>query len=201
MQSRDQLRAQIRARRRALSRDEQTRRSRMIAHQLVRSRAFLNARRLAAYIPVRGEADPLPALAQARRLGKAVYLPVLAPFGEDRLWFVEWKTHVPLTRNRFGIPEPRRRRQDLLSPTQLDLVLAPLVGFDDLGNRLGMGGGFYDRSFAFLNHRTRWHRPLLIGYAYAFQEIERLQACAWDVRLDGVVTEAGLTLFGHRAPA
>ena len=189
MQSRDQLRTRIRAQRRALSAAESAQRSRLIAHHLVGSRLFMNCRRLSAYIPVRGE---------ARRLGKSVYLPVLAPFGEDRLWFVHWHPEIPLVPNRFGIPEPKRRRTDLLSPTQLDVALAPLVGFDDLGNRLGMGGGFYDRTFAFLRHRARWHRPILIGYAYDFQQVDRLQSHDWDVRLDGVVTEQGLTMFRHR---
>jgi 5-formyltetrahydrofolate cyclo-ligase len=74
-------------------------------------------------------------------------------------------------------------------------VLAPLVAFDRSGNRLGMGGGYYDRSFAYLRHRVHWRRPRLIGYAYGFQEVQALERAHWDVPLSGVVTELGLRLF------
>jgi 5-formyltetrahydrofolate cyclo-ligase len=76
-------------------------------------------------------------------------------------------------------------------------VLTPLVAFDLHGNRLGMGGGFYDRTFEFLNRHTHWRRPLLIGLAYDFQRVEQLYSHGWDVRLSGVVTEQGFVSFRH----
>lgn len=198
MDHRDQLRRELRARRLALTRAERDRLARAIARQLARSHLFLASRRIAAYLPVRGEASPLPLIARALALGKQVYLPVLSPLHDGRLWFCAYHGHRPLARNRFGIPEPRPRDGGLLPATGLDLVLAPLVGFDARGNRLGMGGGFYDRTFAFRNARRHWHRPRLIGYAYAFQQVAHLAACHWDVPLDGVVTEQGLRLFEPR---
>jgi 5-formyltetrahydrofolate cyclo-ligase len=79
----------------------------------------------------------------------------------------------------------------------LDLVLVPLVGFDARGNRLGMGGGFYDRHFAFLRNRRAWRRPLLIGIAFDVQRVPRLSDAAHDVPLWGIVTERGI--YGHAA--
>ena len=79
-----------------------------------------------------------------------------------------------------------------LAPHALDIVLVPLLAFDRRGTRLGSGGGYYDRSFAFLHGQARPHRPLLVGVGYAFQEVESLPAAAWDVALDYIATDAEL---------
>jgi 5-formyltetrahydrofolate cyclo-ligase len=93
--------------------------------------------------------------------------------------------------NRFGIAEPQGT--EVLAARWLDVVFLPLVGFDRRGVRLGMGGGFYDRAFAFRQLRSVWHAPRLIGLAYAFQEVANIRAAAHDVLLDAVVTEEGFT--------
>jgi 5-formyltetrahydrofolate cyclo-ligase len=90
-------------------------------------------------------------------------------------------------RNRLGIHEPESFR--MIGARWLDVVFLPLVGFDACGVRLGMGGGYYDRAFAFRRWRAVWHAPRLIGLAYSFQQVEGLTAAAHDVRLDAVVTE------------
>ena len=72
---------------------------------------------------------------------------------------------------------------------QLDVVIAPLVAFDESLNRLGMGGGYYDRTFAFRKRARVLRRPVLIGVAYSFQRVDRLQPENWDVPLDVVITE------------
>lgn len=195
MLSRDQIRKEIRARRRALSPQERSIRAAAIASHLLRSRLFRTARAVAGYLPVRGEADPTPVLRQARRHGKDVYLPVLARLGHAGLCFARFDDGVRLRPNRFGILEPEHHPRDLVRGLSLDLVLTPLVAFDAHGNRLGMGGGFYDRTFSYLAHRTHWCRPVLIGYAYSFQEVDGLPRQRWDVPLSGVATEHGLTLF------
>ncbi|MCP1363185.1 5-formyltetrahydrofolate cyclo-ligase, partial [Halomonas sp. BBD45] len=121
-----------------------------------------------------------------------VYLPVLRPLSDNRLWFVHYHADTPMVANRFGIREPHTRhgahRARQLPPWALDLVLLPLVGFDDDGNRMGMGGGFYDRSFAFVRYRRP--RPRLIGVAHDCQRVERLPVASWDVPLDAIVSDA-----------
>lgn len=94
--------------------------------------------------------------------------------------------------NQYGISEPDIPISHQLKPIELDIVLMPLVAFDLNGNRLGMGGGFYDRSFSFLMRRKSNKKPRLIGVAYDFQEIETLDSDSWDVPLDAVVTESRL---------
>jgi 5-formyltetrahydrofolate cyclo-ligase len=91
--------------------------------------------------------------------------------------------------NRFNIPEPTLRNRRLRLAWTLDLLLVPLVGFDAGGNRLGMGGGFYDRTLSYLSHRTYWRRPRLIGIAHECQRVAELRLRPWDVPLDMVVTE------------
>ena len=91
--------------------------------------------------------------------------------------------------NRFGIPEPSRRNRRLRLAWTLDLLLVPLVGFDTECHRLGMGGGYYDRTLSYLSHRDHWRRPRLIGLAHECQRVAALPVRPWDIPLDFVVTE------------
>ena len=184
----------MRRRRRAVAARAARRAARRLAAHLGRHRLFLRARRVAAYLPQDGELDPTPLMRRAWAAGKAVYLPVLHVPCHHRLMFAPYREGDRLVPNAFGIPEPDLAVRHLVHPWELDLVLTPLVAFDARGHRLGMGGGFYDRSFAFLRRRRHWRRPRLVGLAYAFQEVAHLPAAPWDVPLAAVATEAGLRL-------
>ncbi len=122
------------------------------------------------------------------------HLPVLE--SAKRLRFVAWRSGDPLVQNRYGIPEPAAGER--LPGESLDLVLVPLLAFDRRGHRLGTGGGYYDRSFAFLAGVARPARPLLVGIGYALQEVESLAAAEWDIDLDAVATEDGVHWCGSR---
>jgi len=143
------------------------------------------ARRIAAYLAVNGEIDCAGLIQTAWNRGREVYLPVLQG---KALLFRRYCRNTQLVPNRFGIPEPTG--EPLLSAMALDVVIAPLVAFDQVGNRLGMGGGFYDRTFSFLRYRKIWRHPKLIGFAYDMQQVNNLTAQSWDVPLDAVVTES-----------
>lgn len=201
MPSRSDVRKQLRDARRALDPAQRVAHAEALAWRLARHPLFLNSRCIAAYLPVDGEMDPMPLVWRAWELGKTVYLPVLVPYGHNRLWFAPYRDGDPLVRNRFGIAEPLRIHRERANAIQLDLVLAPLVGFDARGNRLGMGGGFYDRSFAFLNRRHSWKKPRLIGMAHACQQVPRLDGAPWDVPLHAIATEHGVRILGeHHSP-
>jgi len=121
-------------------------------------------------------------------------LPVLH---EDlRLRFAPWRPGDPLSPNRYGIPEPELAASSLLEPEQMSLVVAPLVGFDRRGHRLGMGAGWYDRSFAFRQRGPA--PPWLVGAAFELQRVDALDAADWDVALDAVCTESAT--HDHRSP-
>ena len=139
-----------------------------------------------------------PLMQKAWRMGKSVYVPTLFTPIKPQLRFAPYKPGDALARNRFDIAEPIVGVKRQLTPMQLDLVLMPLVGFDLKGNRLGMGGGFYDRSFAYLHNRRTWRRPRLVGIAYEFQKLEELQNASWDVPMDAVATELAFYPLGKR---
>jgi 5-formyltetrahydrofolate cyclo-ligase len=163
--------------------------------RLCRSQPFLNSNRIALYLSEDGEMDTYSVLVRARNQGKQCYLPVLRPRPQRALWFAEYRPGDCLLPNRFGIDEPCIRNRRPTPPWGLDLILLPLVAFDMDGNRLGMGGGFYDRTLAYLNRRTAWHKPKLIGIAHECQKLEQLESRPWDIPLDGVVTEKQLYLW------
>jgi 5-formyltetrahydrofolate cyclo-ligase len=184
------LRQSIRIRRRCVPPAEARHCARQLARFARRDRLILNSHRIAAYLATDGEMDPYPLIECLWSLGKTIYLPVLTPFARDRLWFARYEPDARLITNRYGIPEPQQR--ELIKPGLLDLVLAPLVAFDHAGHRIGMGGGFYDRSFAFLLERRLWRKPALLGIAYAFQRQPEITPDSWDVPLVAIATEAGL---------
>ena len=183
-----QLRRELRRRRRALSPVQRRRAAEALARAAARSPLFRRSRRIAAYLCADGEIDPAPLVRLAWRLGKQVYLPVVPRHG-GRLAFRRYSPHSVLRPGPFGLPHPVGSR--CLPVRRLDLVLAPLVAFDRRGRRLGMGGGFYDRTFAATAGR-RWGRPRLLGLGYAFQELEELPSEPWDLPLWGVLTDRGL---------
>ena len=184
------LRQKIRQQRRALTPAEANECAEQLAHRTARHALVLQSQRVAAYLAADGEIDPYPLMQSLWKLGKILYLPVLVPFSNRKLWFAEFNPTDTLAFNRFGIPEPVRRR--LIKPCALDLVLTPLVAFDSSGHRIGMGGGYYDRSFAFLRRRQYWRKPHLLGLAYELQKQTSIEPNDWDIPLDAVATESGI---------
>ncbi|MAY72179.1 MAG: 5-formyltetrahydrofolate cyclo-ligase [Halomonas sp.] len=193
--SRTELRRELRRRRRALSPRQQRAASQSLLARLRRLPELLSARRVALYLPNDGEIDPRPLLDWLRQRRAQAYLPVLRPLSDNRLWFVRYDEHTPMVANRFGISEPCSRHgahpSRRLPPWALDAILLPLVGFDDAGQRLGMGGGFYDRTLAFAHPDSGQGgpRPRLIGLAHDVQRVERLPVASWDVPLNAIVSD------------
>jgi len=195
MPARSDQRKQLRSQRHDLTESERRERSASLCSELARRPVFRNSKRIAAYLPVDGEIETASLIELAWNMGKQVYLPVLIPHCANRLWFARYEPGAQLVTNRFGIAEPEVVHRRRIAPHALDLVLAPLVGFDRTGHRLGMGGGFYDRSFAYLLSRKYWRKPHLVGLAYDFQQLPRLSAQPWDVPLTAVATDTGWHLF------
>lgn len=185
------VRRAMRRRRRELTPVERSARARHLARHIAVAPWFLRAQRVACYLPVDGEMSPVPLMTRAWAMGKNVYLPVLDPLCA-RLWFARYRDGDPLALNRFGIPEPVHTDERRVPPWALDLVLAPLVAFDSDGNRLGMGGGFYDRTFSYLRRRRAWRKPLFVGLAYDFQHTPGLPRRTWDVPLHACATESAI---------
>lgn len=163
-----------------------------LATRIIPQLFFLKAKHIAFYLPNDGEIDPVPLLELAFQRKKKCYLPCLMN-GADRIYgnllrfqqFDPFESQLGL--NRFGIPEPEYNPSLRISSCMLDLVFVPLVAFDGEGNRMGMGKGYYDRTFS--KARLRWRRPLMVGLAHSVQQADSLPQQPWDVPMDMVVTE------------
>jgi len=188
------LRKQLRAKRRALNPSQQKQAAQQLVRKLRAHPVFLRSKHIAFYMADDGEMSVQYLMAAAEKMGKHCYLPVLHPFKQNKLWFGVYRHGDILVANRFGIAEPSPEKSHYPS-WALDLVLMPLVGFDRKGNRLGMGGGFYDRTFSFKqtafrnNNARRPKCPVLMGVAHQCQEVTELTGAPWDVALDYIVTD------------
>lgn len=187
--SRQSLRRLLRQARRALTPQQQKQAARNLYRQLAQHPLYRRARHVALYLPANGEIDPRPLLREAQRRGKRTYLPVLNAWPREKMVFQRLLPGEHLRKNRFRILEPRANAAQQRKIWALDLVMLPLVGFDECGGRLGMGGGFYDRSLAYLARRKTWRSPSLIGLAHECQKVDRLELAAWDVPLQATVTD------------
>jgi 5-formyltetrahydrofolate cyclo-ligase len=187
--ARRSLRASLNARRRQVPPQQRAHLSQVVAQNVDRSLRLRSDWRIALYAALPFELDAAPLLALAASRGCRVFLPRI-----DRRRASSAMRFVPMRGpwrfNRLGIAEPQG--SESLAARWLDVVFLPLVGFDRGGVRLGTGGGFYDRALAFRHLRQVWHAPRLVGLAYAFQEVERIEAAAHDVLMDAVVTEKGV---------
>lgn len=197
MDKRQIIRNELKKRRSRHSDSECQTLSRQICRHIQHERHFKNRQRFAFYYPVGNEVNLLDLMYRAWDLKKTTFLPVLASFPRGNLWWIKHSETTPMYENRYGIPEPyhpaRSRRTKVRS---LDMIFMPLVAFDARGNRMGMGGGYYDRSLAKC-YRTdnQWHRPIRMGVAYSWQQVDDIPTEKWDIPLDAIATEHGVTWF------
>jgi 5-formyltetrahydrofolate cyclo-ligase len=183
------LRARLNALRRQVAPQQRAHSAGCVARNADRFLHLQSGARIALYAALPWELDAAPLIALAERRGCRVFLPRIDRRRESgAMRFLPKQERWSY--NSLGIAEPPG--DESLGARWLDVVFVPLVGFDRRGVRLGTGGGFYDRAFAFRNLRRVWHAPRLVGLAYAFQEVERIEAAAHDVLMDAVVTERGV---------
>lgn len=173
-------------RRRALDDSYRQAASREIARKIIRSRDFARSRRIAVYLSLEDEVNVDAVIRAAWRSDKTVCAPRVGPDGS--MSFRQFDEQTPIVRNAFGIPEPAGT--PAIPVRKLDLVIVPLVAFDAALHRIGMGGGYYDRSFAFVNHRHRTLPPRLLGVAFSCQRVTAIDAAPWDIALSRVVCDS-----------
>lgn len=180
------IRNRMRQARRSLSQQQQNQAAIELWYQFRTSPLFLSSRRIGIYLANDGEIDPGFLAQSLYRLNRTLALPRIDPMGINRISFASYKRDTKLATNRFGIDEPVEMNS--IPVIGLDLVLFPLVAFDESGNRLGMGGGFYDRAFSF-KKTSRTLGPKLVGLAHECQRVDDLQVDSWDISLDGILTD------------
>ena len=179
----------IRDRRRSLSDEQQDRAAKGLLEQLLTITALQKAQSIAMYLVNDGEIDPVEVMQWCWVNDRSPYVPVIIADNGTTLLFAEIKEDTEFVENRFGIKEPVTAPEKLIAASALDLVLMPLVAFDSLGNRVGMGGGYYDTTFEFISS-TAASKPDLIGIAHEIQKVEQIDAESWDIPLSLVVTDS-----------
>ncbi|NNC99803.1 MAG: 5-formyltetrahydrofolate cyclo-ligase [Gammaproteobacteria bacterium] len=182
-------RRELRSRRGEISPREQAHASRRVAVQARGYRQLWAGKRLLSYSPFQGEIDPGPLVAA---LNSEIFLPRIINYRNRAMQFLKKEKTKHLSP--YGISEPSLASARL-SARHFDAVLVPLVGFDRNGNRLGMGAGYYDRSFSFRLRQDTPRRPLLVGLAHHFQEVNQLPTNSWDVGLDAIITDLELIII------
>ncbi|ENZ0347383.1 5-formyltetrahydrofolate cyclo-ligase [Morganella morganii subsp. sibonii] len=184
LQSRHHLRQLIRNKRRALTPQQQTAAAQDLVQQITHHPGIDRADNIALFLSFDGEIDTRPLTEWLWSQGKHVYLPVLHPFSRHHLLFLAYRPDTPLIKNKFSISEPALDVTQVLPPQELDIMFIPLVAFDEKGGRLGMGGGFYDRTLA--DWQKKGFYPL--GLAHDCQQVSELPVAEWDVPLPEVIT-------------
>ncbi|MGI9319669.1 MAG: 5-formyltetrahydrofolate cyclo-ligase [bacterium] len=193
----NRLRKQLRQARRGLSPVAQSKASENLLQCLLELENFTQSNLIALYLANDGEIDPSRVIKWCEQNRRHAYLPIVRQdSGRNWLMFAEVTSSSQLKKNRFGIQEPIVDETGWLEAKDLDLVLLPLVGFDKSGNRIGMGGGFYDTTFEFLKHQKADRKPELIGVAHEIQQVDRINAESWDVPLTMVVTDSAVYRLG-----
>lgn len=165
-----------------------------INRTLLKSGILLRLPRIASYLANDGEPALDFFLKNSAEMHCQHYLPTLY---QQQLKFAAYSWGDTLKNNRFNIPEPEFKQ--FFSTKLLNMILVPLVGFDSQGHRIGMGGGFYDRTLSFMLNPACKRKPLLIGIAYNIQRVHIITPQRWDIPLDAIITELGLTCFSNRA--
>ncbi|MGR5080207.1 5-formyltetrahydrofolate cyclo-ligase [Photobacterium swingsii] len=182
------IRHHVRTQRQALTSAQQHQAAQQLLQQCQQSHHFTDAQHIALYLSNDGEIDTQPVIDWLWQQHKHVYLPVLHPFSKGHLLFLHYTSTTAMQANRYGIQEPILDIRLVKPARELDLICTPLVAFDHTGQRLGMGGGYYDRTLASWHHSRQ--RPYPLGLAHNCQFVEQLPHEAWDVPLPTIITPA-----------
>ncbi|CAC9446811.1 5-formyltetrahydrofolate cyclo-ligase (EC [uncultured Gammaproteobacteria bacterium] len=174
-------RQSLRQQRRAITASERVQSARQILHQIQKISNTQDGQKIALYLENDGEISPKHIHNFLEKQGIGIYLPILV--GKS-LKFA--KIGNEFKKNKFGIDEPVAT--EILNAEQLDVIFIPLVGFDKHKNRIGMGGGFYDRTLSFKKNQTNHSNPKLYGLAFDCQQVTKIESQSWDVALDAIIT-------------
>ncbi|AIN47569.1 5-formyltetrahydrofolate cyclo-ligase [Candidatus Palibaumannia cicadellinicola] len=180
------IRKNIRLQRRTLTTEQQNKAAHMVVIRALQETRIREADKLALFLSFDGEINTNPLIDILWKKGKQVYLPVPHPFTTGHLLFFQYTPTTSLVINNFNIYEPQLDITTLLSLDQLDILFVPLVAFDIYGHRLGMGGGFYDRTLQ--NWRQdQYFFPIGLAHDCQYQN-EALPIKKWDISLPEIIT-------------
>ena len=205
MNTRQALRQTIRNKRRELTQAQQNFAALELLHRFCANDKILQAKHIAIYLSNDGELNTQLIIDWCWQQGKQVYLPVVHPFSKGHLLFLRFSQETELINNQYGIPEPKLDVGKIIPAQQLDIICTPLVAFDQTGARLGMGGGFYDRTLSqwhqqnnMANNKNNINRPYAIGLAHDCQLVDSIPTEAWDIPLPEIITPSKQYKFSQK---
>ncbi|MFV0549226.1 MAG: 5-formyltetrahydrofolate cyclo-ligase [Limnobaculum xujianqingii] len=178
------LRKKVRQLRNSLTPEQQHSAAQMLCQKLCNHPKIKTAQHISLFLSFDGEIDTRPLILALWQQKKSLYLPVLHPFSPGHLLFLHYTPETPMVSHPFGIQEPLLNVQSVLPVSQLDVIITPLVAFDAQGNRLGMGGGYYDRTLKNWRNNGSWP----IGVAHDCQQVDALSCEDWDIPLPEIIT-------------
>ncbi|WP_085298055.1 5-formyltetrahydrofolate cyclo-ligase [Cognaticolwellia mytili] len=189
--NRAEIRQRIRKQRFELTPEQQRSSAFALLQHFSTDQRVKQAQYLALYLSSDGELNTQPLIDWCWQQGKSVYLPVIHPFTKGHLLFLKYTPHTQLTQNQYGISEPKLDIRSIILPAKLDIICTPLVAFDNTGARLGMGGGFYDRTLSswYKDYQTNKNaKPYPLGIAHNCQQVDSLPCESWDIPLPEIFT-------------
>ncbi|MCG9785718.1 5-formyltetrahydrofolate cyclo-ligase [Vibrio mediterranei] len=193
LSTRQQIRTLVRSRRQSINQEQQVIHANNLMTRVGELSVLSTTRKVALYLATDGELDTLPTIQWFWQQGIETYLPVIHPFSKGQLLFLRYAQDTPLVLNQYKILEPKLNQQAICPVSELDIIFTPLVAFDDSGQRLGMGGGYYDRTLA------PWENsdlgPTAIGLAHDCQQVDTLPSESWDIPLTTIVTPSKIWLW------
>ena len=183
--TKENIRQKALSKRRALGHDKNMHASTLITRAIINSNYYKKAKTIGCYLSMKDEVNTALIIKEIEKTNKLLFLPKIQADGTIN--FIQINKDSNYSTNRYGIKEPADDKdQDI---EKIDLIIMPLVAFDSIGNRIGMGGGYYDKKFQYLLQNN--NKPSLIGIAFDCQYYKKIQSDIWDVSLDHVFTESG----------
>jgi len=198
MKNRDDIRQEVRAKRRQLNVEKQQEQADLLCKLLISTINLDHVKHVAIYLTNDGELNTKPFIYWCWKNKISVYLPVIHPFSQGNLLFLKYTKASVMIKNKYGILEPRLDVRNIISVNNIDIIFTPLVAFDPTGNRLGMGGGFYDRTLAawFREYQqNKKTKPMPIGLAHDCQKVKTIPIENWDIPLPKIITPSTIYLF------
>jgi 5-formyltetrahydrofolate cyclo-ligase len=190
MNSRSALRKELRSRRQSISDAQQAFNAKQLCYVLSKHPKVIKSQHIAIYLAHDSEPNLEPFIQWCFGQNKQLYLPIIHPFSAGHLLFLQYQQNTPMVANRYDILEPKLDVTKVLPFAMLDTLLVPLVGFDHFGNRLGMGGGFFDRTLQHRNDNIAQDdsQPFPIGIAHDCQLVTEIPIQQWDIPLPEIIT-------------
>jgi len=198
LKKRADIRQEVRIKRRQLNAETQQVQANLLCQTLIAQIDLQHDKHIAIYLANDGELNTTPFITWCWQNNVSVSLPVIHPFNKNNLLFLAYTKTSIMIKNKYGIFEPKLDVRNIVPVPNIDIIFTPLVAFDNNGNRLGMGGGFYDRTLSSWYKEYQHNKnikPMPIGLALDCQKVTTIPCESWDIPLPTIITPTSIYNF------